>query len=596
MFLEHFYKRFCKLQSANAADAARVRQLRALRRYSQQEPLSPRMAAAVQARSGPEGSLAWPWPAPLLAQDAQAVELDETLPLHPTTPVQGLCSSQAQLRTPPDVPQGMPEQAASSSRAAPKVLTAPHRHSLHSAPPRPCQSQDASLGPVGSTGTVSGALSHAPPKASPHELVTGALSNVDIRTSPGKRACTDGGGANSVTLPPGQCKWQTPQQNLSKREVGALETANEADARRIQQPSRLRHEKRRSRLTSHAAVAAQPGAAPDIPGPERPLALPLPPPLLPWVLQGADVDGALPAAIPQSSAQNRSGQVSPTSSSATEVGQYPSTEQRHAALDVLWSRREVVCSQPTDVPHQMLHSTPPWPCQSLDATSGVLSGVAATNGVPWDASPGTSSRATSPSSPKSTLRVTAKPEASRELTTYTTLASLHPGSSSTTVSEESDRSSEAGAPPAAPLRRPSGEVTLVLRRLPSGFSQERFLRQWPPNGSYDFLCRPYSLKQRRPASYAFLNLTSEAAAARFAELWRQHGLLGSETGQPGKVGLASVQGLRANVLHHRRLARLKPACHPVVFSGTVRLDFEEVLRQLDAGYMDSPLSDGIGKP
>mmetsp|Transcript_77825 Transcript_77825/g.241757 ORF Transcript_77825/g.241757 Transcript_77825/m.241757 type:complete len:421 (+) Transcript_77825:3-1265(+) len=413
-----------------------------------------------------------------------------------------------------------------------------------------------------------------------------------------------------------------------------------AGAHRIQRG--LLQEGRQSPLTSHAEVAAQPGTAPDVPGPKRPLAVPSPTPLVARDLQGVAVDGVLPAAVPHPSAQSPSGQISPTSSlhpvpeQATEERPYPSTEQRHVAPGVLWSRQEVVCSQPAgvpkvpmDVPRQMLqHSTPPRPCQSQTVTSGVSRGAGATRGVPRDTLRSTSSLVPLPSSPEPSLppapACCAETEAPCEFSSHTSAAvELHRpevpgkrkeahaayrafrcpadhgpqpyldlGSASTTASEESDGFSEDGA--SVPRRRSAGEVTLVLRRIPARFSQERLLQELPPDGLYNFLCMPYSLKQRRPASYAFVNCISQAAAELFVRQWRGR-CLHADRGQcVADIRLARVQGFRANVLQHRHLAKLKEACHPAVFSGAVRLDFTELLRQLDFGPLDTEGSHNTG--
>lgn len=141
---------------------------------------------------------------------------------------------------------------------------------------------------------------------------------------------------------------------------------------------------------------------------------------------------------------------------------------------------------------------------------------------------------------------------------------------------------QATAPPA--LGDGPGELTLMVKRLPDRLKQDDLLHAWPADGSYDFVCLPYSSKQRRPARYAFVNFTSVAAAKSFVQRWHGRHLPGFSTSAtvPLEIDLAKLQGFRANVVLHADCAGDREAWLPAIFRGTERLAFQTVVAELAA--------------
>jgi len=159
-----------------------------------------------------------------------------------------------------------------------------------------------------------------------------------------------------------------------------------------------------------------------------------------------------------------------------------------------------------------------------------------------------------------------------------------PGSSSSDEGTGSSESAGGESGTGLPFFSPHCEnmTTLVLRRLPARCSQNRLLKFFPPDGSYDFLFAPYSAEQRRPCRYCFINFTSPSAARVFVNRWHGKYLVQPCKGEPLDAQLAEVQGLRANVEKHRHLASAEKEHHPAVFRGKRRIRFQELVASFAA--------------
>jgi len=103
----------------------------------------------------------------------------------------------------------------------------------------------------------------------------------------------------------------------------------------------------------------------------------------------------------------------------------------------------------------------------------------------------------------------------------------------------------------AQLRLPgieaSGPTTLMVHNLPAGCTEQQLLEAWPIDGSYDFLYAPKSNGDSRLAGFAFVNFTSQAAAAAFASRWHGERWLGLRGDRAMRVSTAHCQGLEANI-------------------------------------------------
>jgi len=135
----------------------------------------------------------------------------------------------------------------------------------------------------------------------------------------------------------------------------------------------------------------------------------------------------------------------------------------------------------------------------------------------------------------------------------------------------------------------SWHTTLVVRNIPARCTHERLLQQWPNNGSYNFLFVPYSVKQRRASRYMFINFTSHENMVAFMIQWHGAWLpdvgFGPKLAEPLEMRPAKMQGLRANVWHHKSTATCRH--RPAVFQNGHRVDFCQLLEQLGIDGSDS---------
>jgi hypothetical protein len=67
-------------------------------------------------------------------------------------------------------------------------------------------------------------------------------------------------------------------------------------------------------------------------------------------------------------------------------------------------------------------------------------------------------------------------------------------------------------------------TSVVVRNIPSRYTAEMLLEEWPIMGTYDILYLPTHAARNRCAGYAFINFTSSAAAHAFRDTWRKQHL------------------------------------------------------------------------
>eukprot|EP00421_Protoceratium_reticulatum_P001246 CAMPEP_0168362200 /NCGR_PEP_ID=MMETSP0228-20121227/3056_1 /TAXON_ID=133427 /ORGANISM="Protoceratium reticulatum, Strain CCCM 535 (=CCMP 1889)" /LENGTH=111 /DNA_ID=CAMNT_0008374895 /DNA_START=1 /DNA_END=332 /DNA_ORIENTATION=- len=89
-------------------------------------------------------------------------------------------------------------------------------------------------------------------------------------------------------------------------------------------------------------------------------------------------------------------------------------------------------------------------------------------------------------------------------------------------------------------------TTLVVRNIPFACSQEELLREWPVDGSYNYLHLPYNAFRQRHSGYAYINFLNSRLAANFQERW--HGrFLSMPFEKSLSVREADMQGWRPNL-------------------------------------------------
>ncbi|CAE8636680.1 unnamed protein product [Polarella glacialis] len=91
-------------------------------------------------------------------------------------------------------------------------------------------------------------------------------------------------------------------------------------------------------------------------------------------------------------------------------------------------------------------------------------------------------------------------------------------------------------------------TTLQIKPIPSVYTQESLAREFPNNGTYNYFHLPYSARQRRHTSYAFINFTSPQYLQEFQERWQ--GRVLQQAASPLTCSPARVQGLQANLANY----------------------------------------------
>jgi hypothetical protein len=161
--------------------------------------------------------------------------------------------------------------------------------------------------------------------------------------------------------------------------------------------------------------------------------------------------------------------------------------------------------------------------------------------------------------------------------------------------------------PSASGPLPQGVTTLAIYGIPHNFTQHDLLAAWPPDGSYDFLHLPFSIRQRRTMGFAIVNFVSHQHVEDFRIRWAGQVLasaLGPEEVLPRRpskrltIIVAKAQGLLMNIRHLQSsgITRMTQERHlPYVLrvvpgQPLERMDFLELLDSLPP---DERVEDGL---
>jgi len=133
---------------------------------------------------------------------------------------------------------------------------------------------------------------------------------------------------------------------------------------------------------------------------------------------------------------------------------------------------------------------------------------------------------------------------------------------------------------------PPGTHTLLVRNIPTRFTQDDLMAVWPADGTFDLLYMPWSSKQRRFSGCAYMNFATEEDASSFYLQWRGHTLESHGRVKELNIVPSHRQGLADCLLSSNREFPecVTPNHLPAVFElGTGRrLDFRWKLKQLQA--------------
>jgi len=130
---------------------------------------------------------------------------------------------------------------------------------------------------------------------------------------------------------------------------------------------------------------------------------------------------------------------------------------------------------------------------------------------------------------------------------------------------------------------PPGVTTIVVRNVPARLSQKQLLQLWPPDGTYDLMYLPYSMRKQSRSGLVFVNMVTHEAALNFTAKWHGHKIANVVGAKRLRIGVAEVQGFVGNLQHFKasNVGRMhNEELLPVAFKGTQRLDFKSLLAGL----------------
>jgi len=124
----------------------------------------------------------------------------------------------------------------------------------------------------------------------------------------------------------------------------------------------------------------------------------------------------------------------------------------------------------------------------------------------------------------------------------------------------------------------------MVRNIPVRYTQDMLLKEWPNQGTYDFLYLPICIDRKRNASFCFINFVSEATAAGFQARWQKQRLEHFSARKPLDISAADVQGRDDNLLQimRNKTFRIKNQYfQPAIFTGSERISMEDFLVSLN---------------
>jgi len=128
---------------------------------------------------------------------------------------------------------------------------------------------------------------------------------------------------------------------------------------------------------------------------------------------------------------------------------------------------------------------------------------------------------------------------------------------------------------------PPEATTITMTNIPARLSPEDLLKVWPPDGTYNLMYIPYSIRRKSRCGIAIINMTSHVAAVEFMAKWQGHTLVPNMRGRSClDMKPARIQGFMNNLLHLKssKVDRLqKEERLPLVFMGTRKLDVKALL-------------------
>jgi hypothetical protein len=123
-------------------------------------------------------------------------------------------------------------------------------------------------------------------------------------------------------------------------------------------------------------------------------------------------------------------------------------------------------------------------------------------------------------------------------------------------------------------------TTLMIRNIPTWYTQEMLLNEWPNDGTYNLLYLPFCFRTKKNLAFAFVNFTRAEYAEAFRERWHKKGLQQHTSRKLLDVSVADVQGqfdTLQKVTKHKSCRIRNAHYQPAIFVNDKRLTVEEYL-------------------
>jgi hypothetical protein len=123
-------------------------------------------------------------------------------------------------------------------------------------------------------------------------------------------------------------------------------------------------------------------------------------------------------------------------------------------------------------------------------------------------------------------------------------------------------------------------TTLMIRNIPTWYTQDMLLNEWPNNNTYDLLYLPFCFRTKRNLAFAFVNFMTPEDAIAFRNRWHKQRLQQHTSRKPLDISDADVQGRFDTLqkLTKHKSCRIKNVhFQPAIFANRSRYSIDEYL-------------------
>jgi hypothetical protein len=122
-------------------------------------------------------------------------------------------------------------------------------------------------------------------------------------------------------------------------------------------------------------------------------------------------------------------------------------------------------------------------------------------------------------------------------------------------------------------------TTLMIRNIPTWYTQDMLLNEWPNEGTYNLLYLPFCFRTKKNLAFAFVNFTLPEHAEAFRLRWHKKGLQNHTSRKFLDVSVADVQG-QTETLHKltKQKCRIRNSHYqPVIYVDGIRVTVDDYL-------------------